>query len=179
MPWIIEFGAATPDGKEFKSMVTPGSLDFHIHPDATEINGWNRKKLLALPVAERPTFDKVWKNFLKWMREDGKINPQQNICLSAYNGFGFDFRVILNNLRYFGVSWKKEYILVDPWLDMRILEKKNLKLDDAFRGIQTHAHDHYTHAASTDVNKLRKLTLARALYHQSLVIRSGDYQNML
>ena len=75
MPWIIEFGAATPDGKEFKSMVTPGSLDFHIHPDATEINGWNRKKLLALPVAERPTFDKVWKNFLKWMREDGKINP--------------------------------------------------------------------------------------------------------
>ena len=62
---------------------------------------------------------------------------------------------------------------------MRILEKKNLKLDVAFSGIQTHAHDHYAHVASTDVNKLRKLTLAKALYHQSLVVRSGDYQNML
>ena len=83
----------------FKSLVTPKDPNFTIPAGASGVHGWTKERLLALPENERPTFNVVWKNFLKWLREETMINLEHNVFLCAYNGFGFDFRLIVHNLK--------------------------------------------------------------------------------
>ena len=68
---------------------------------------------------------------------------------------------------------------MDPWFDMFVLEKKNLKLDAAFKEIQKNTKKVYAHSANIDVTKLKKLVSVRALFHQSLVIRIKDYKQLI
>ena len=98
--------------------------------------------------------------------------------LCAYNGFGFDFRVLIHHWDHFGLRVQKNFILVDPWFDQLVLEGKNVKLDKAFKDIQVNTRI-YKHNGFTDVNKLRKLVAVRALNHQSLVIRLEDFKKLI
>ena len=68
---------------------------------------------------------------------------------------------------------------MDPWFDMVKLQRINLKLDKAFKQIQTNTKAKYDHGAAMDVNKIRKLVGIRALHHQSLVMRFDDYRGLI
>ena len=56
MPWVIEFCVHISHTERFRTMITPPVEDFEIHPKATEVHGWTKEKLLALPQRERPSF---------------------------------------------------------------------------------------------------------------------------
>ena len=102
-----------------------------------------------------------------------------NVFLCAFNGFGFDFRLIVHDLKSFNLPFAQRWVLVDPWFDMVCLEKRCLKLDEAYREISKYSNRRKKHDGFRDINMLRKIHAIRALYHQSLVIRSKDYQVML
>ena len=69
--------------------------------------------------------------------------------------------------------------MVDPWFDRICLEKRCLKLDEAYREISKYSNRRKKHDGFRDINMLRKIHAVRILYHQSLVMRSKDYQVML
>ena len=104
------------------------------------MHGWTKERLLALPENERPTFNVVWKNFLKWLREETPINLEYNVFLCAYNGFGFDFRLIIHNLKSINLPFAQRWVLVDPWFDMVCLEKRCLKLDEVYKEISKYSN---------------------------------------
>ena len=43
-----------------------GNVWFEIHPGATGIHGWDKEKLLELPIAQRPTIKEAWTKFFTW-----------------------------------------------------------------------------------------------------------------
>ena len=140
MPSIIEFAVYHQHDKRFRSMVTPKDPNFTIAEGAAAVHRWTKEKLLALPEYERPTFDVVWKNFLKWLREETTINMDHNVFLCAYNGLGFDFRLIVHDLKSYNLPFAQRWVLVDPWFDMVCLEKRCLKLDEAYKDISKYSN---------------------------------------
>ena len=116
-------------------MITPPVEDFEIHPKATEVHGWTKEKLLALPQRERPSFAQAWSQLKKQLKICKDLLYDRNVILCAYNGFGFDFRILVHHWDYFGLRVQKNFILVDPWFDILVLEGKNVKLDKAFKDI--------------------------------------------
>ena len=117
MPYIIQFTAMSHEQTMFDSMITPRNQDFEIHPEAYDIHGWSKDDLLELPLEKRPYLDQVWNQFLEWIKTLA-IAPDNRIILCAYNGFGFDFRVLIHNLEEFGIKIALDCWLIDPWLDM-------------------------------------------------------------
>ena len=85
------------------------------------------------------------------------IDQDKRIILCAYNGFGFDYRVLIHNLEEFGIKITLDCWLIDPWLDMVVEEDNNLTLDQAHKNIEDHTQDHYDHGGVKDVIKLHKL----------------------
>ena len=101
LPWIIQFTVKTAHNKIFNTMITPkDNDDFDIPSGATEVHGWTKDELLSLPIEERPNIKDAWISFLAWA-EETKVLKDEPIVLCAYNGFGFDFRLLIHNLRYF------------------------------------------------------------------------------
>ena len=78
----------------------PKDKDFTIHKYSTAINKWTKKKLLKALGDQKTMFHEVWTKFLVWLKTLGFKNFE-NIYLCAYNGFHFDFKVIVNELRRF------------------------------------------------------------------------------
>ena len=101
------------------------------------------------------------------------------MIMCAYNGFAFDFKLILPYLKKLPRYMLKNLVFMDPWFDMFKLQRINLKLDAAFKQIQVNTKAKYEHGAAMDVNKLRKLVGVRALHHQSLVMRFDDYRRLI
>ena len=66
--------------------------------------------------------------------------------------------------------------MVDPWFDMVCLEKRCLKLDEAYEEVSKNSKKRKEHGGVPDINMLRKVHAVRSLCHQSLVMRSKDYQ---
>ena len=40
--------------------------------------------------------------------------------LCAYNGYHFDFRVLLHHLRAEKIALSHDFLLIDPWLDTAV-----------------------------------------------------------
>jgi len=114
-------------------MITPkDNDDFEIAPGATEVHGWTKHELLSLPIEERPNIKDAWISFLAWAKET-RVLEDKPIVLCAYNGFGFDFRLLIHNLRYFDHEITEDLLLIDPWVDMVHQERINLTLDAAHK----------------------------------------------
>ena len=64
-PEILEFGACIHNFKTFHSYITPkvGSK-FKMTQGATNKNKISKEALFKMPAQERPTFDKIWEDFL-------------------------------------------------------------------------------------------------------------------
>ena len=67
-PEILEFGACIHNFKTFQSYITPkvGSK-FKMTKDAEKKHDLTIEALFKMPAGERPTFDKIWADFLKWL----------------------------------------------------------------------------------------------------------------
>ena len=57
----------------------------------------------------------------------------------AYNGFSFDFRLIVYHLNLYGMSIDPYTYFIDPFLDMRKFDRRTLTLDVAFKMIKPKA----------------------------------------
>ena len=145
MPYTIQFTAVHGVNEKFDRLVMSKDENFTIERDATRVNGWTKESLLKAITSPDQTFPKVWSEFLDWLVEIG-LDLDQDIYLCAYNGFDFDFRVIINELRRFGIYEIHNFKLLDPWLDHLIFEKTSLSLDAAFKQIQKNSMKDYAHS---------------------------------
>ena len=57
------------------------------------------------------------------------------MIMCAYNGFDFDFKLILPYLKKLPRYMLKNLVFMDPWFEMVKLQRINLKLDKAFKQI--------------------------------------------
>ena len=94
----------------------PSDENFTIASEATKVNGWTKKTFLEELTPKPLSFPEVWSEFLDWLRHIG-FNLDKDIYLCVYNGYGFDFRVLIHELRRFGIYQVHNFKLLDPWLD--------------------------------------------------------------
>ena len=134
MPFILQFTAVHNIGEIYNHLVMPIDENFTIEPEATKVNGWTKESFLKDTTSKKLSFPEVWSGFLEWLGHIG-LNLDEDIYLCAYNGYGFDFRIIIHELRRFGIYNMHNFKLLDPWLDQMIFTKKAVKLDDAFKEI--------------------------------------------
>ena len=80
----------------------PSDENFTIASEATRVNGWTKDSFLEDTTTNKLSFPEVWSGFLEWLGHIG-FNLDKDIYLCAYNGYGFDFRVIIHELRRFGI----------------------------------------------------------------------------
>ena len=113
-PEILEFGASIHNFKTFQSYITPkvGSK-FKMTKDAEKKHDLTIKGLFKMPAGERPTFDKVWSDFLKWLSENG-FDLKKPIVLCAFNGFAFDHKLLVYHLKQYNIPLLHNIILIDP-----------------------------------------------------------------
>ena len=78
------------------------------------------------------SFLKVWELFINWVENLG-FNLKKDIYLCAYNGYDFDFRVMIHELRREGYEIQQNFKLVDPCFDIAKWDKKPRTLDLAFK----------------------------------------------
>jgi len=163
MPYILQFSAVHDYNEYFNHLVIPKDENFTISEEATKVNGWTKKKFLEAITPTDQTISQVWSEFLHWLVEIG-LDFDQDIYLCAYNGFRFDFRVIINELRRFDIYKIQNFKLIDPWLDTLVLEKTTSSLDKAYLNIQHNSWISDTHDAKGDCYKLKKLLTIRSTY---------------
>ena len=83
-------------------MITPKHDQWEVHDDAERVNVWNRKRLMNLPEDQRPTLDKAWEKFLIWLKGTRK-SLEKPVIFCAYNGFKFDFYLLMIHLSMYGL----------------------------------------------------------------------------
>ena len=119
IPDILQFGAVTSNRKRFMRFITPANPDFVIHADASKKHGIYKEEFLKKDPSKRKGFATVWDEFLDFLKSN-HFDKTDRVVLCAYNGFRFDFRVLLFHLKEFNFKLPKNTLLVDPWLDRKI-----------------------------------------------------------
>ena len=69
-------------------------------------------------VLERPTLDLMWEHFMSWLRKQN-YSMEQPILLCAFNGFDFDFKILLHHLKSYSIELPKTWYLIDPFFDRK------------------------------------------------------------
>ena len=92
----------------------PSDENFTIASEATRVNGWTKDKIMKETANNKLSFPEVWSGFLEWRGHIG-FNLDKDIYLCAYNGYDFDFRVIIHELRRFRIHKVHNFKLLDPW----------------------------------------------------------------
>jgi len=98
MPYILQFSAVYDNLKHFNHLVWPTNEKFEIHPKASEVNGFKRPEFDEKVGINKLSMLEVWKLFITWIEGLG-FNLKKDIYLCAYNGYHFDFRVVIHELR--------------------------------------------------------------------------------
>ena len=83
-------------------MITPSDPNFQIYYGATVIHKWTKESLMNLNSDQRPTLDIAWKQFEIWLSDHLK-SLHKPVILCAFNGFKFDFMILMKNLDHYGI----------------------------------------------------------------------------
>ena len=119
---ITQIGASFCSARTFESFVKPTRT---IHKQSSEKTG-----IYAHHVADADAFPLVWAKFLAWVEEEEK-KEDAHIILVAYNGNGFDFPLLTNELKRYGLPLPSSWSLLDPlvwarrFVDESCLLRKN------------------------------------------------------
>ena len=113
-PEILEFGACIHNLKTYHSFITPkvGS-NFRMSQGAMKKNGLSKEALFKMPADQRPTFDKVWADFLDWLSENG-YDLKKHIVFCAFSGFTFDHKLLVHHLKQYNIALPRTFLLIDP-----------------------------------------------------------------
>ena len=85
-----------------------------------------------MPAGERPTFDKIWSDFLKWLSEND-FDLKKPIVLCAFNGFAFDHKLLVYHLKQYNIPLLHNIIFIDPQYEYWLKNNKFQTLDAAYR----------------------------------------------
>ena len=132
MPFILQLSAVHNHENKFNSLVWPSDENFEIQAAAAMVHGLTRESLQRRLGDKRPNILDVWYDFIYWLHTIG-FDLTKDIYLCAYNGFTYDFRVIIHDLRRLGYEIQTNFKLIDPWLDHRVFKDESLTLDKAFK----------------------------------------------
>ena len=88
--------------------------------------------LMNLPKDHRPTLDLAWENFMKWLNDIRK-SPNKPVIFCAYNGYQFDFFLLVLHLEPYGLKFDKSSLFIDPYIDLFRLDRTNASLDFMFK----------------------------------------------
>ena len=175
MPYILEFSALYSIRHGFSHLVMPSDEHFIIDKEATKVNGWTKEQFLKDINGKELSFKEVWIQFLEWLDSIG-LDNLENIYLCAYNGYKFDFRVLIHELRRFGIYSVPNFKLLDPWIDWVVLKKQDSeKLVDRFKKMTKNSYVNPIHKALEDCKKLNKVFTSRAISSESLTMTMHDY----
>ena len=155
LPHIVSFGACSHDFKLFHTYVTPYDPDCVFTMKASSINKVTRQSLYQKPESERPVFHRAWKQFLQWLDEIG-YDLTEPIVLCAFNGFNFDFKLILHHLELYKESYElRKIYLVDPFFNGKAGDKQNLSdFQTQFNELFSNSREEYPHTANGDSIRL-------------------------
>ena len=81
-----------------------------------------------IPEDKRKDFATVWSEFIDWFA----IRPPKrgsNFVFCAYNGFDYDFRLLLHHLKENAIKLPKNCFLIDPKLDNDIFKGTSKKFE--------------------------------------------------
>ena len=113
-PEILEFGACIYNFKTFQSFITPKVGNrFRMAEGASKKNGITKEALFKMPAKQRPTFDKLWADFLDWLTENA-LDLKKPLVLCAFSGFTFDHKLLIHHLKEYNISLPRTFILIDP-----------------------------------------------------------------
>ena len=90
------------------------------------------------PVLHRPKFDIDWTGFLDWISALD-LEPEKQIVLCAYNGFCFDFRVLLFHLDRYNIKIAPNILLIDPWYELTLPNGDWIPLRLEFKKVEKQA----------------------------------------
>ena len=66
-----------------------------------------------MPAQQRPTFDKIWEDFLEWLTSNG-FDLKKQIVLCAFNGLTFDHKLLVYHLKQYNIPLLHNIIFIDP-----------------------------------------------------------------
>ena len=107
------------------------------------------------PVLQRPKLDIVWAKFLGWISALD-LDPTKQIILCAYNGFCFDFRVLLIHLDRYNIKIAPNTLLIDPWYELTLPNGEWIPLSKEFKKSEKQAKLDYSHRALGYARRLCK-----------------------
>ena len=99
--------------------------------------------------------------------------------LCAFNGYHFDFRVLLHHLREENIAHTHNFLLLDPWLDRAVFEKRFESLEQSYKALFTKATEKQKHGASQDAARLSKYYKTRAISNSSLTITIKCFEDLI
>ena len=105
----------------FARFVTPSDPNFVIPLAASKKNKIYKDELLEKPENKRKDFATVWSEFMNWITTNHP-SKTSNFVLCAYNGFDFDFRLLVYHLKENAIKIPKNCYLIDPKLDNYIFK---------------------------------------------------------
>jgi len=178
IPDILQFAIVTSNRKRFMRFVTPANPDFVINPKASKKHGIYKEEFLKKDPSKRKGFATVWDEFLDFI-ESNHFHLTDRFVLCAFNGFRFDFRVLLFHLKEFNIKLPKNTLLVDPWLDRKIIYDLEGSFLFCYFDVFDNTHMDYPHNALGDAERLEKYYKYRTSKFATLVMRLNDYDEFI
>ena len=131
-PWILSIAGCNSNVNTFARFVTPSDPNFVIPLKASEKNNIYKDEFLEKPKNKRKDFATVWSEFMNWIATNHPSGGS-NFVLCAYNGFDFDFRLLLHHLKENAIKIPKNCYLIDPKLDKDIFKTTSRKFQDRYK----------------------------------------------
>ena len=115
-PWILSIAGCNSNVNTFARFVTPSDPNWTIPISATRKNKIYKDEFLAKPENKRKDFATVWSEFMNWIATSHPSRGS-DFVLCAYNGFDYDFRLLLHHLKENAIKLPKNCWLMDPKKD--------------------------------------------------------------
>ena len=65
--------------------------------------------------------------------ETSQVDQEQWIILCAYNGFEFDFKVLLHHLKEENIALNPKFLLIDPSFEIAMFTGKFKKFEEVYQ----------------------------------------------
>lgn len=131
-----------------------------------------------MPKENRPTLKVAWIKFRNWINSIVPDTMQQ-IVLCAFNGFGFDFRILLYHLDRYLIKIPSHWILIDPCYDVYRVNGSMTKFESIFNDTVQHANEKSAHGGLQDAIRLAKFHALRSVKNPSYATNQKSYEAMI
>ena len=99
--------------------------------------------------------------------------------LCAFNGFDYDFRLLLNHLRENAIPVPENFFLIDPMLDKSIYKKDFTSFEESYHKMFPYGKRHQSHNAFGDCQRLEKFWKVRSTNMGCFIMTFKEYEEFV